>query len=133
LSCPNLKKTKEWVAAATDNNQEDAVAVALDTVAKATAIIKEVVRATASDPKEVDRATANPKAMATVVVNNNPTETKDPKELVKVAKEALPKVAKEVPKEDKTPTVVTTPCLFSLAIWETWTNVALKTAFVAWA
>lgn len=96
------------------------MAAVLDTVAKATAIIKEEVRATASDPKEVDRATA--KAMATV--NNIPTETKDPKELVKVAKEAA--------KEDKTPTVVTTPCLFLLAIWETWTNVALKTAFVAW-
>lgn len=109
------------MAAATDNNQEDAEAAALDTVAKATAIIKEVVRATVSDPKEVDRATANPKA---TVVNNNPTETKDPKELVKVAKEAA--------KEDKTPTVVTTPCLFSLEIWETWTNVALKIAFVAW-
>jgi len=48
LSCPNLKKTKEWVAAATDNNnQEDAVAAALDTVALATAMIEEVVRATA--------------------------------------------------------------------------------------
>jgi len=71
--------------------------------------------------------------MATVVVNNNPTETIDPKEIDKVAKE-IDKVAKEAhPKEEQIPTVVTTPCLFSLAIWETWTNVALKTAFVAWA
>jgi len=51
------------------------MAAAVDTVAKATVIIKEVVSGTAPDPKELDRATATPVAMATVVVTNNPKDT----------------------------------------------------------